>query len=114
MGFWNGIKKIVDGFSEVAKTPWELADKWKDYRLSKLNGDYVVEISAKWGIEQPLIAYITYRGGVNMHDINRLVVKGESIDVWDKLSESQRNYVQYEINSFLLDLFNKRGISPYR
>ena len=114
MGFWNGIKKIVDGFSEVAKTPWELADKWKDYRLSKLNGDYVVEINVNSVIDQTLVAYITYRGDFNMHDINRVVVKGEGIDVWDKLSESQRVRVNYEINSFLNDLFDKRGISPYR
>lgn len=106
MGFWGGIRKVIDGLNEVAESPTEIA---RDFRARRVSGRYDVTIQ-KFGIHPGnLVAKITYHGSSNTHDIDHIGYVGQTRDIWDELTEEDRIHINYEILEFLMEMRIKKG-----
>jgi hypothetical protein len=111
MAFWEGIKKIFSGIEDIASTPAELLVELKCKRRDAFSGKYTVRMEPEYG-HPALVAEITFNGGANMHDIDRITYANGTVDIWDELSSGTKAHVGSKINSFLRDLMSNNRSSP--
>lgn len=109
MGFWSGINKMIEGLNEVAESPTEIAGNIRAWRRERLSGKYVVTIEKFGSHPTNMVAHITYFGTSNTRDIDHVAYEGQTSDIWDDITQGDRNYVSAEIQDFLNDMQIKKG-----